>query len=149
MSIPTPTTTPTPERTLSLPQLAKLAAAEQVRMARAGELRWSQVWVAMKGAGKYLKAIASGDIRGQLEAHLFAGVCSNCPWARKYSSAIDGVDLFFCGPRFEERGHTCGCMVGVMQAGNEKLMPAGAAWVASHACPMGMGTSTRPRDHST
>ncbi|NDC64728.1 MAG: hypothetical protein EBZ59_12260 [Planctomycetia bacterium] len=95
---------------------ARLAA-----LAQDGRLRPEHLWVAAKGAGRYVTAVALGDEAGEelREARLRA--CQQCP-------SRTGIDLeSYCGPAFEDRlDHqppTCGCLC------------AGKASVKSERCP--------------
>jgi hypothetical protein len=97
--------------------------AKLTALAQDGRLHADHLWVAARGATKYIAAIALGDeARGDLRgARLRA--CEQCP-------SRTGIDLSsYCGPAFEDRldhaAPTCGCLC------------AGKASVKSETCPQG------------
>jgi hypothetical protein len=129
---------------LSIVDLARLAKAEIVARAKAGELRGSHVWTAIKGAATYLSAIASGeelidDRRGRARAR----ICQGCQYRTGRPVEIRGelVVAHYCGPAFEDRTTldngrgTCGCLVSITVGG--QLHAAGKTTLAREKCPRG------------
>lgn len=96
-------------------------------MARAGELTPRKAWVAMKGAEKYVRAVASGDVADSETITLRLAQCRVCPAA----SVPGRVYLSYCGTPLDEKldgpvqERTCGCVC------------AGKASVQSEKCPRG------------
>lgn len=107
---------------MKLRDLCKLVvhgAADLESLASRGDLTSDQVWVAAKGAAKYVRAVASGDIA---PADV---VCSR----RAACAACISRQGEYCGPMFVDLTSsalpTCGCLV------------EGKTAVASEACPQG------------
>lgn len=109
--------------------------------ALSGELTAENVWLALKGATKYRKAMARGDVASPELAYLRAGMqCAKCDAHTLRDTGIErdgGMVLAgSCGPLLEEHGGpepTCGCLVSVTV--NGKLQPAGKTMVRSESCP--------------
>jgi len=104
--------------------------ATLVQLAVRGELRREHVWLGVRGAGRYARAVASGDVADDegIDERLYGQRgCKNCP-ARTITSE-GGYVASWCGtPLVEGRddlGPTCGCLVEAK------------ASVASEACPRG------------
>lgn len=102
-------------------------------MARRGELGRAQLWVAAKGARRYVEAIARGDVAPAAEAAARRRECAGC----EARVAGKGLVLGYCGEPFvvvtTPGRETCGCVLD------------GAVLVASHACPRKRFAACRPR----
>lgn len=130
---------------LGLLELVQLGTAELKSLANSGEIRMKHVWVAAKGADKYRKAIADGDLRPTERALSCARRCAGCPSRTTRDIKVNGLDVSVghCGPAFEEipEGNrkglppTCGCLVSLTFAG--QIYAAGKTIVGSERCPQG------------
>lgn len=138
---------PAPRVELTPALLASLAKAELVRMAREGELGPARVWVAMKGASKYLAAVAAGDVAGEDRQGRRLATCRGCPWrtVRAVTLPTLTVDVWHCGEPFVEHlgpevfpgSRVCGCLVGISVHGEMVDRAAGKVVVGSESCPQG------------
>lgn len=104
-----------------------------VRMALHGELSKDQLWVAMKGAERYRKAMKTGDITMPVQLAHRGTKCAACPLATRESSTLFQTEKVYCGQAFVETENTCGCLVGVSVDG--EFIPGGKAAVQSERCP--------------
>ena len=127
---------------LSLSTLVRLATGELVHLFKSGKLSPETAWTALKGAAKYRAAVASGDVRGQQEAHGCALVCSRCPSLTTRPIEVAGFENWhagYCGPDFEDRTTaalpTCGC--GVLLSVNGVVYAGPKPMVRSEKCPQG------------
>lgn len=126
--------------TLSLRELAALGTEEVLAKATRGELQLKHLWVAAKGAEKYVAAVREGDIADPLIADLRAeGFCARCPSMTITETDLiaDGGHVFkcWCGPALEEHAGprpTCGCLVGLKV--NGKVIAAGKTVVGKEKC---------------
>lgn len=121
-------------------QLVKMGTDTLVGMATNRQLRPEHLWVARRGAAKYRKAIANGDVAEPDQAAERASQCALCTSMRLVNPTMILDDpSMYCGAPFEERlgdnPPTCGCLVGVSVQG--KPLPGGKALVASEQCPQG------------
>jgi hypothetical protein len=112
-----------------------------VTKALSGELTAENIWMAVKGATKYRKAMAKGDVADRGLA-MKCKICCGCPSIAFRDTGVErdgGVVLAgSCGPILEEHGGdkpTCGCLVSVKINGAD--MPAGKTRVRSEVCPQG------------
>lgn len=124
---------------MKLFELLRLGTQELINRALKGELQAGDLWTAVKGAEKYRRALATGDIAPPNEAASRADICANCPSRKLHRiDAIDS-DTGYCGEPFRDqtqsRPPTCGCMVTLTVGG--KLTAAGKVTVASESCPQG------------
>lgn len=103
-----------------------------VRMALDGELSPSVAWVAIKGAEKYRRAVASGDIASAIVAKTRANKCVDCPSSTVRDVGARGMIARYCGPAFQELDTTCGCLVSLTVGGSEEA--AGKTVVESEHC---------------
>lgn len=99
-----------------------------------GEISPARAWVGMRGAARYMRAVAAGDVaEGGAVAERLA-VCRGCPGA--VPDADLGDDAMWCGGPGAEVGPdgmpTCGC-----------LLPAKAS-VGSETCPRASWPSVPP-----
>ena len=100
-----------------------------VQLAIQGKLRPSHLWVGVRGAGRYAKAIASGDVASdQVVQERLCGErgCLSCPCVTS-TTEPGGYVAHWCGTPLtvatDDDGGTCGCLVEAK------------ASVASEACP--------------
>jgi hypothetical protein len=117
---------------LSLVDLVKLATPELVRLALDGKLSPKDAWTALRGAEKYRRAVASGDIASDLVQAERASVCWSCPSSTS-RTATENMTAVHCGQAYRDTGKTCGCLVLVRV--NGQTLPAGKSVVASEQCP--------------
>ena len=118
---------------LSLPvlceQLLTGAATFGGLLAR-GEIPPRRAWVGMRGAARYVAAVAKGDVADEATIARRLGTCAGCGGA--VADPDLGPEVRWCGGPGAETGPdslpTCGC-----------LLPAKAA-VGSEACPRGRWT---------
>ncbi len=124
---------------MTITQLARLATADLAALARNGDLSASQAWTAVKGAARYVAAVASGDVVTTTEA---IGRLARCQRCEAFTERPDPVRLtidgtptelhaYYCGEPFKESARTCGCLLAVGQS------PAGKMLVGSEQCPRG------------
>lgn len=128
---------------LGLLELVRLGGDEIIEMAKNGTIRGRHLWVAIKGAETYRRAVAAGDLRPVERAKTCARVCAGCNLRTVREVEVNGtlVVAGYCGKPFEvvkanpKKGTfaTCGCLV-TMTFGGE-LLPAGKAVVQSERCP--------------
>lgn len=112
-----------------------------ITKAKSGELTAENIWLALKGATKYRKAMHKGDVASPELALLRAGMqCAACRTCQQRDTGIErdgGIVLALsCGPLLEEHGGTepsCGCLVGIRI--NGRVLPAGKTMVRSEVCP--------------
>jgi hypothetical protein len=121
-------------------ELLKLGSEQLLDMALSGELRGRHVWVAFKGAKVYREAMASGDIAPEAAKAARAGKCAACPLCTDHPKEQVDAIAHYCGEPFEEKGHTCGCLVGITVGG--QMHPAGKTEVASEHCWAGVWGAT-------
>lgn len=100
-----------------------------VQLAIQGKLRPSHLWVGVRGAGRYAKAVADGDVAHEkvVEQRLHGdGGCLSCP-AMTSTVEAGGYVAHWCGTPLtvatDDDGGTCGCLCEAK------------ACVASEACP--------------
>lgn len=117
------------------PSLARLAMrsmraylAEARRRKGLGTLDPRYAWYGLRGASRYVAAIARGDASAPALIDARLARCAQCP-ARTLSLDADGAMDAFCGPPMVDRSReampTCGCLL------------AGKAAVTSESCPRG------------
>lgn len=98
-----------------------------VALALDGKIGPMEAWIGMRGAGKYLDAVAAGDVATEDEVKRRLAVCLACP-ARMADQDVPEA-AGWCGPPFEAAelpdGPTCGCLIDAK------------ASVASEMCPRG------------
>lgn len=123
-----------------------------------------QAWVGLKGAGKFAKAIAEGDLAGEAESLArisgcgVGGGCLDCPALQVREGTLTGRITAWCGDPLVERldgpkgERTCGCIVAYVPRQARKalegvegvarralalelLQPAGKTLVGTEACP--------------
>lgn len=116
---------------LRLAALAMLAGADVIRGLKAeGKLNASHYWVALKGARKYVAAVASGDIALPQVQDARLQKCRGCDALTVVAIPME-AQPGFCGSPVEERmtgpvsQRFCGCLC------------VGKAAVASEKCPRG------------
>jgi hypothetical protein len=124
---------------LSLKDLVRLATPELVRLALDGKLSPKDAWTALRGAEKYRRAVASGDIASESIQEERANVCWSCPSSTS-RTATENITAVHCGQAYRDTGKTCGCLVLVRV--NGQIAPAGKTVVASEACPQGRWQSS-------
>ncbi len=105
-----------------------------------------RAWEAIKGAGKYTKAIASGDIATNDEAEARLRTCAMCPSLKRYKQP-GGFRTLWCGePLVPVPKEACGCLIGAgadvsspiaVTINGAEYEPAGKLSVASERCPRG------------
>jgi len=103
-------------------------------LALAGRVARREAWIGMRGAGKYLEAVAAGDVADDAEVDRRLACCDQCP-ARRPDPEIP-EDEGWCGFPFEAEtlsdGPTCGCRLRAK------------ASVASEQCPRGLWEHQAP-----
>lgn len=88
-------------------------------------------WTAVRGAARFVAALALGDVADPSRAETRASSCRECPLREDRTVTGTPVSVSFCGRPFVEAPGTCGCLV--LFAGR----PAGKIMVRSEACPSG------------
>jgi hypothetical protein len=96
-------------------------------LALAGKIGPREAWIGMRGAARYLEAVAAGDVAPEAAIEARLRVCRACP-ARTADEDVPEA-AGYCGPAFAAAelpdGPTCGCAL------------EGKASVASEVCPRG------------
>ena len=103
-------------------------------------------WHALKGAAKYVAAIATGDIATPETQERRAKLCAGCPDRNRYTAL--GMYVWTCGTagvdRKDANPPTCGCIVLSGSRNQTSAEAAGKTVVASERCPQGRwGSSSR------
>lgn len=130
---------------LSLSDLAKLAVDQVAELVKSGEVRGPSMWAGFRGAAKYLKAVAKGDIASDSDQAGRADICRGCKHATPRLVFVRGkpVATFYCGTpawyadEWDNQQGTCGCLVGISVDGEPLQHAAGKAVVDSERCPLG------------
>jgi len=119
---------------MTLAELVKLGSGALVDMALSGTIRPRHVWTAFKGAERYRRAMADGDVAVITHAEARVAKCGECP--RRTDHPKEGGSVaHYCGNPFEELDEgPCGCLVGVTVDG--AMLPAAKTLVASETCPL-------------
>ena len=113
-------------------ELCNLGVDELIGKYRSGQLGVRHLWVAMRGADKYRRAVAAGDITDDLTAELRAKVCLACQTTT--ATGPDHERRHWCGEPFAEvPGASCGCLVALTVGG--EIVPAAKTAVGSERCP--------------
>lgn len=124
--------------------IVKLAGHELAVMAIKGELSRAHLWTAFRGASRYIRALAAGDIASPSDAANRLSVCLACPHATRglEKSVAEGpAQGVYCGqPLLEQLEDdnptpTCGCPVALSI--NGVFEPAAKVLVGSSRCPQG------------
>ncbi len=100
-----------------LMRLARLGVSEIAARAKAGTLPPGARMLALKGAGAFVSAIASGDIADDATYEGRLGVCARCP--NRVDETAPGADgpSSWCGRAFQPNDGgdggpvTCGCLL--------------------------------------
>lgn len=116
-------------------QFVSLGIDAIVDLAMHDRLHSAHLWVALKGASRYVIALASGDVASEDEAIERSVVCVLCPNRQTRETAKAGVVAGYCGkplsPSVEK--NTCGCLVTITIGTTTR--PAGKTLVDSEYCP--------------
>lgn len=127
----------------SLLELVRYGTATLEQMALNGEIHGHNLWVAVKGAEKYRRAVVKGDLAAVDEAERRRNICHTCPSRTIRNICVNGqsVTVSYCGPALEERlgddfeNPTCGCIVGLTI--DNVVHTGGKTIVDSEDCPQG------------
>ncbi|MBS0187282.1 MAG: hypothetical protein JSS51_04390 [Planctomycetes bacterium] len=104
-----------------------------------------KAWQAIKGASKYAKSIATGDVASDEEQRRRLEVCGQCK-TRQRRRKHSGYRTLWCGEPFvPEPGVNCGCLLAAthenaavrVTVDGQELEPAGKLVVGSERCPAG------------
>ena len=119
---------------------------ELVQRALRGELTAGQLWTAIRGAERYRKAMAAGDVADEAEALRRALICAACPSRSSEEKQAVKATAHYCGEPFVARlsgsEPTCGCLVGLTVNGETRA--AGKPYVRSEQCPQGKWSGQSP-----
>lgn len=100
---------------IGLIRAAALGAQEIARRYAAGDLDPEARALAMKGAERYLAAIAAGDIAGDSEVDSRRQACRKCKSRNDETAPGAEAPSSWCGPALKERldqqPPTCGCLL--------------------------------------
>ena len=119
---------------MTLVALTRYAISTLIRMAQAGELAPSHLWVALRGAAKYVAAVRAGDVADDATQQARAATCNGCRSARVRETETEAVAVH-CGVPFDEGRDTCGCLVAIRVEG--VVYPAAKTVVGSERCLQG------------
>lgn len=93
-------------------------------------------WTGVKGAARFVEAIATGDVASPEEIDRRRAICRDCPSKviKMIPGGIVGIDgdSAWCGEPLVENDWTCGCLL------------AGKTAVGSEFCPQGKWDSVNP-----
>jgi hypothetical protein len=119
---------------MSIARLLEGGLDRIVELAKANQLEHRFLWVALKGAWKYARAVAIGDIASPIEEIHRAAICARCSAHDVVETSKAGVCAGYCG-KTETHGanSTCGCLVTMTI--NGQIEAAGKTKVASECCP--------------
>lgn len=119
---------------MSIARLLEGGLERIVELAKSNQLEPRFLWVAVKGAWKYARAVAIGDVCSPIEEIHRVSKCAQCDAHDLNKTAKDGVWAGYCG-QGETYGPnaTCGCLVTLTIAG--RIEAAGKTKVASECCP--------------
>lgn len=125
--------------TRSWADLARTGAETLAALALRGQLPPSRLWTAMRGARRFVVALAAGDVAPPAQADERATCCVACASATTHPTALADTAKVFCGsPFIEARAQrTCGCLVALTVRNGTTPMAAGKTLVASEHCPQG------------
>jgi len=116
-----------------LSQFAALGKDTLIGMAGRGELDARFIWLAAKGATRYVGKVMAGQVASEDDATNAASACSSCPDRHERHTTQGGkaITIGYCGPK-EEAGKTCGCLTFVTV--NGLVRPAGKTLVSGETC---------------
>lgn len=116
----------------SVSDVLRMGAMDMVRMALRGKLRPSHVWVAMRGAEKFVEAMRRGDVATDQQLEIRGKACASCGLCTEHATPIAGTTKRYCGAPYETTDKTCGCLVGVTI--NGVFYAGGKAAVRTESC---------------
>lgn len=121
--------------TTSMRLFAQFGIDALVDLAKSNRLDRHHLWVAFKGAAKYVEALATGDVADETESQRRAVVCTLCPSRTLRNTGMDGTVAGYCGEMFvcDDAKRTCGCLV-TLTVGLT-TSPAGKTLLDSEYCP--------------
>jgi hypothetical protein len=129
--------------------LCRMGAEQIVGLAVRGKLKPSMLWVAFKGATRYLESVAAGDKATDFDADERVTKCDLCRNATYEQKPEAKAAAIYCGPALEDhleseepQDRTCGCLVGVLINGS--AYAGGKTQVASEACPQAKWEKVEP-----
>ena len=129
---------------LRIIELAAMGMDALKAMALKGQLHGPSMWMAFRGAGTYIKAVAKGDIASDSDQAGRADICRLCQHCTPRPVEVGGrtVTSFYCGtPAWYadawDNEKTCGCLVGISVDREPLQHAAGKAVVESERCPLG------------
>lgn len=119
---------------MSLYQLMRGGLERVVDMAKANQLEARYIWVAVKGAWKYARSVASGDEAPDAVQTARVRTCIACSACERVPTSREQLVSAYCGRgNRTEEGPTCGCLVFITIGGVAQA--AGKTKVASESCP--------------
>lgn len=119
---------------MNLSDFIGLSKDRLIELAKADELPARFVWLALKGASRYVSAAARGDVACDNDAAARSMHCATCPTADRQSTGRGDVCAIYCG-RGEVPGVSCGCLVAVTVGITTRA--AGKTIIESERCPQG------------
>lgn len=121
-------------KTMSLARLLEGGIERIVDLAKADQLERRFLWVALKGAWKYARAAATGDVAHPDEQLRRVMTCAGCDALDRVQTSKSDIVSGYCG-KTETTGPnpTCGCLV--MMTVGITISAAGKTKVASECCP--------------
>ena len=123
---------------VDLAKIMQMAEAEYLRLVREGRVGLRDAWMAALGAGKYVAAIALGDVASDFVIDHRRAICRVCDSRRHEQAAEDDAVSDWCGDPLKSQLTavlpTCGCLI------------AGKTAVASEECPQEKWRKVRPAE---
>ena len=113
---------------------AMLGRDRLIDLAKRDSLDARFLWLALKGASRYVSAVVGGDVCCDNDAALRALTCASCPMLDRAKTSRPDVTAGYCGTG-EVAGQSCGCLVTLTVGLTTR--PAGKTIVNSEACPQG------------
>lgn len=119
---------------MNLIDAAMLGRDRLIELAKRDLLDRSVLWMALKGASRYIGAVVANDVASDNDATMRAMTCATCPELDRAKTSRDGVSAGYCGTG-EVPGKTCGCLVTITIGISTRA--AGKTIVESERCPQG------------
>ena len=119
---------------MSLSRLLEGGLERIVDLARSNQLERRFLWVALKGAWKYARSVALGDVAHPEEQLRRVMICAGCDALDRVQTSKNEITSGYCGRTITEGSNpTCGCLV--MMTVGLTISAAGKTKVASECCP--------------
>lgn len=119
---------------MNIIEAAMLGKDRLIELAKRDSLDARFLWLALRGASKYVSAVVRGDVACDNDAATRALTCATCPMIDRVKTSKPDVLAGYCGTG-EVEGKSCGCLVTLTVGLTTR--PAGKSIVDSERCPQG------------